>query len=64
MNKLTRSIFCLLLYAASIMPLFSPWTNCQDTGEGSLHWAIAEAENHVGPDTIAFALTAGSGLGQ
>jgi len=57
MNKLTRSIFCLLLYACLNHAAVFTVTNCQDTGEGSLHWAIAEAENHVGPDTIAFALT-------
>ena len=32
-------------------------TTCQDGIDGSLFWAIQQAERHSGPDTITFALT-------
>ncbi len=57
MIKYAVLIFSLVACVVSAPAGTIPVTNTSDTGEGSLHWAIEQAESHVGPDTIIFNLT-------
>ena len=52
-------LFIIVLSVCSAVSLHASTftvTNTLDQGDGSLAWAITEAENHAGPDTIAFAI--------
>jgi titin len=69
-NKLLLlTLFILILALAALLPGQTARadtyevTNTNDSGQGSLRWAIIEANNHPGADTIEFAIPASTDSG-